>query len=257
MNEANATVVSSAEGGVTTILLNRPDRLNTITIPMMQRLRDALEAAESSGARAVILMATGRGFCAGQNLENLAATYRHHPPTVLGKIIAEHYNPVIERIHNLTIPVIAAVQGVAAGGGFYLAMACDIRIAAKSARFVPGLAKLGLAPCLGGSRALVDALGYSRALEVALGVDEIIAPEAYAAGLVNRCVDDDDLLSTACALADRICALPQNSVRLTKQLLRQASMDASRPSPKTEAWIQSIAASDPQHAERVQQFLSR
>ncbi|MCA9251692.1 MAG: enoyl-CoA hydratase-related protein [Phycisphaerae bacterium] len=257
MTHSNATVTSSTHGAVTTILLNRPERLNTITIPMMQRLRDALEVAEASGARAVILTATGKGFCAGQNLENLAATHKHHAPTVLGSIIAEHYNPVIECIHHLTIPVIAAVQGVAAGGGFYLALACDFRIAAKSARFVPGLAKLGLVPCLGGSRALVDAVGYARAMELALATDEISAANAHAIGLVNRCVDDDQLLPTARALADRICALLQKSVGLTKRMLRQASADASGPTPKSEAWMQSIAASEPEHAERVRQFLSR
>ncbi len=257
MKESNATVVSKADGAVATILLNRPDRLNTITIPMMQRLRDALEVAESSGARAVILTATGKGFCAGQNLENLAATHKHHSPAVLGLIIAEHYNPVIECIHNLAIPVIAAVQGVAAGGGFYLTMACDFRFVAKSARFVPGVAKLGLAPCLGGSRALVDAVGYARAMELALGTDELSSADAYAIGLVNRCVEDDQLQATARALADRICALPQTGVRLTKRLLRQASAEELEPTPKTEAWIQSIAASDPEHAERVRQFLSK
>jgi 2-(1,2-epoxy-1,2-dihydrophenyl)acetyl-CoA isomerase len=254
---SNATVVAQSDGPVTTVLLNRPDRLNTITIPMMQRLRDALEVAESSGARAIILTASGKGFCAGQNLENLAATYKHHPPSVLGSIIAEHYNPVIECIHNLPIPVIAAVQGVAAGGGFYLAMACDFRVAARSARFVPGLAKLGLAPCLGGSRALVDALGYARAMEVALGVDELSAEQAHAAGLVNRCVEDDQLQSTARALADRICALPRQGVSLTKRLLRQASTEVLEPTPKTESWIQAIAATDPEHAKRVEQFLSK
>ncbi|GJM25196.1 MAG: 2-(1,2-epoxy-1,2-dihydrophenyl)acetyl-CoA isomerase [Phycisphaerae bacterium] len=254
---SNATVVSNADGQIVTILLNRPDRLNTITIPMMQRLRDALEVAESSGARAIILTATGKGFCAGQNLENLAATYKHHAPAVLGNVIAEHYNPVINCIHNLSIPVIAAVQGVAAGGGFYLAMACDFRIAAKSARFVPGLAKLGLAPCLGGSRALIDAVGYARAMEVTLGIDELSAAEAYAGGLVNRCVDDDQLLSTARALAQRICDLPRRGVTLTKRLLRQASAEVLEPTPKTESWIQSIAASDPEHADRVKQFLSK
>lgn len=255
--ESNATVVARSDGPVTTILLNRPDRLNTITIPMMQRLRDALEVAESSDARAIILTASGKGFCAGQNLENLAATYKHQPPAVLGSIIAEHYNPVIECIHNLSIPVIAAVQGVAAGGGFYLALACDFRIAAQSARFVPGLAKLGLAPCLGGSRALVDALGYARAMELTLGMDELTAPQAQAAGLVNRCVEDEQLYPTARALADRICALPRRAVSLTKQLLRQAAREANEPTPKSEAWIQSIAASEPEHAERVRQFLSR
>ncbi len=255
-DESNASVVSKVSGGIVTILLNRPERLNTITIPMMQRLRAALEEAESIGAGAVILTAAGKGFCAGQDLKVLRELHKHHPPSKLGEILATHYNPVIDCIHSLRMPVIAAVQGVAAGGGFYLAMACDLRIAGASARFVPGLAKLGLAPCLGGSRALVDAVGYARAIEIALGVDELSAADAHSAGLVNRVVADDDLQSTARSLADRICSLPKIGVASTKRLLRQAAAEVLEPTPKTEAWMQTLAANHPEHAKRVQDFFS-
>jgi 2-(1,2-epoxy-1,2-dihydrophenyl)acetyl-CoA isomerase len=258
MLESNPSILTARRDGILTITMNRPDRLNAITIPAMQRLHQALLDAEADAeCGCVILTAHGKGFCAGQDLRVLAAHYDHHHPGSLGEIIDRDYNAIVQAIVDLKKPVIAAVQGVAAGAGWSLALACDIRVAARSARFVPAFAKLGLIPDLGGTYALVRAVGYAKAMEFALLTDSMTADEAMAFGIVNRVVDDVELAVAAEAIARRLCSLPGSGVALTKQALRDAQDQALTVQLARESQLQSIGASADGHVGLVNSFAGR
>ncbi|HRX86314.1 MAG TPA: enoyl-CoA hydratase-related protein [Phycisphaerae bacterium] len=247
MPEQNPSVVTTRDGAVARITLNRPDRLNAITIPMMQRLRAALEEAQDEQIRCVLLAANGRGFCAGQDLTVLARQHDHHAPGDIGKILTDAYNPVIAAIRDLAKPVIGLIQGVAAGAGWAIALACDLRLAGRSARFVPAFAQLGLVPDMGGTDALVEAVGYARAIEFLLLEDAVSAEEARTLGLVNAVVDDAELNAAGDAWARRIAALPPAGVAQTKRLLRASAGHSGAAALRAEAWAQAVAASDPGH----------
>jgi len=258
MVDSTPSVDTSYRDAACVITLNRPERYNAITIPMMQELSAALaEADTDERAACVIVTATGRGFCAGQDLNVLAEFYGEHDPAELGGILRNHYNDVTARIWGLGKPVIAAVQGTAAGAGWSLAVACDLRIAARSARFVPAFAKLGLVPDMGGTTSLVHTVGYAKAMEFALLTDALSADEALAWGLVNRVVSDGDLMATAYDYARHISALPPEGVRLTKQALRAALVTEPARQLHTEAWLQALAASSAEHAKRVLAFAAQ
>jgi 2-(1,2-epoxy-1,2-dihydrophenyl)acetyl-CoA isomerase len=255
MLETNPSVLLTIRAPAAVITLNRPERYNALTLPMMQRLREALIEAEAApSVAAVILTATGPGFCGGQDLRVLAQTYEHQPPAAVGDLLREHYHAVIAAMGELRQPVIAAIQGVAAGGGWALALACDLRIAAASARFVPAFARLGFVPDMGGTSALVDAVGYARALEFALLTHELNAEDAAQWGLVNCAVADDALMPTALEWAERLATLPPEGVALTKRALRAARQNAPAMQRSYEASLQSIAAMRPEHHAALDAF---
>jgi len=255
MSEHNPTVVSEFRDLHCRITLNRPERFNAMTIPMMRRLRAAFEEAGAApDCRCVVLQATGRGFCTGQDLQALTKLHEHQPPAAISEVLRCEYNPVISAITDLRIPVIAAIQGVAAGAGWSLALACDLRVAAKSARFVPAFSRLGLAPDLGGPSSLVEAAGYARAVEFCLLRNDLTATEAEAWGLINAVVEDAALGQMVDDWVQRIVALPRAGVAQTKQLLRDAAGHAQMTHLQAEAWAQAIAASDPAHQEALNQW---
>ena len=256
--EPNPSIQISQRGAVGVVTLNRPARFNAITIPMMRRLYAALDELDGDDRiGCVILTADGRGFCAGQDLNVLHQFYGSHDPSELGDILRREYNPVIERIAAMRCPVIAAVQGVAAGAGWSLALACDLRIAGQSATFVPGFAKLGLAPDLGGSSSLVESIGLARAMEFALLTDRMSAADAERIGLINRVVPDDQLQSTAMQWAERIAAIPREAVRLTKRGMRTEAALAAGGRLADEANDQAICASQPAHRDAVASFVGK
>lgn len=247
MPEQNPSIVVLHSDGVARITLNRPDRYNAINIPMMQRLRAALDDARDPAIRCVILTARGRGFCTGQDLKLLALQHAQRPPGDISKLLTEAYNPVIAAMRDLDKPILAAVQGVAAGAGWALALACDLRIAARSAQFVPAFIRLGLVPDMGGAAALVEAVGYARAMEFALLTERVSADDAKALGLVNAVVEDAELEQAVEAWAQRITTLPAAGVAGTKRLLRSAAAHCGDAWLRQEAWAQGVAASDPAH----------
>lgn len=256
--EPNPSIQISQRGVVGVVTLNRPARFNAITIPMMRRLYAALDELDGDdNIRCVVLAAEGRGFCAGQDLNVLHQFYGSHDPAELGDIIRREYNPVIERIATMRLPIIAAVGGVAAGAGWSLALACDLRIAGESATFVPGFAKLGLAPDLGGSSALVESIGLARAMEFALMTDRLSAVDAERIGLINRVVADNQLQPTAIEWAERIAAIPRDAVRLTKRGLRAAAALTTGGRLADEANDQAICASQPPHRDAVATFIGK
>ncbi len=239
------------DGPVATLTLNRPEALNALTIPMKVALRAALDRiASDRGVRAVILTGAGRAFCAGQDLAE-----RELPDAApLDEEVRERYNPIIRALRSMGQPVIAAVNGVAAGAGASLAFACDLRIAAADARFVLAFGRIGLIPDSGATWFLPRLVGAARAAEMALVGDPIKADEALRIGLVNQVVPSEQLLDEARAVADRISAGAPRAVALTKQALdRSWSIDLDE-ALEGEAKLQGIAGATADHAEGLVAF---
>ena len=239
------------DGPVATITLDRPEALNALTVPVKVALREALERlAVDRAVRAVILTGAGRAFCAGQDLAE-----REGPDAApLDVELRERYNPIILAIRAMGQPVIAAVNGVAAGAGASIAFACDLRIAAEDARFVLAFGRIGLVPDSGATWFLPRLVGQARAAELALVGDPIPADEALRIGLVSRVVPNDELLTEARALADRIAAGAPMAVALTKGALERAASIDLETALEGEAKLQGIAGASADHAEGLAAF---
>ena len=211
-------------GAVTRITLNRPDRLNSFTAQMHEELRDAL--ASSGNARVIVLTGSGRGFCAGQDLNDRAVAPGE---TVdLGETVTQCWNPLIRTLTTLPQPVIARVNGVAAGAGANVALACDIVLAAKSAKFIQSFSAIGLIPDSGGTWALPRLVGQARALGLALTGDPLPAERAAEWGLIWKAVEDEALDAEVDAVATRLAALPPLGLAAIKEMIRtswQYSLD--------------------------------
>ena len=186
-----ANILYSVEQGVARLTLNRPDKLNSFNVAMHQEVREALGRAVSDGARVLVLTGAGRGFCAGQDLGDRAVSPGGEGVD-LGDSIEKNYKPLVLALRSLPMPVIAAVNGVAAGAGANIALACDIVVAAKSASFVQSFSKLGLVPDSGGTWFLPRLVGNARALGLALLGDKLSAEQAAQWGLIWRAVDDGE-----------------------------------------------------------------
>ena len=239
------------DGPVATITIDRPEALNALTVPVKVALREALERlAVDRAVRAVILTGAGRAFCAGQDLAE-----REQPDAApLDVELRERYNPIILALRAMGQPVIAAVNGVAAGAGASIAFACDLRIAAEDARFVLAFGRIGLVPDSGATWFLPRLVGQARAAELALVGDPISADEALRIGLVSRVVPNDELLPQARALADRIAAGAPMAVALTKGALERAASIDLETALEGEAKLQGIAGASADHAEGLAAF---
>ncbi|MEO7865559.1 MAG: 2-(1,2-epoxy-1,2-dihydrophenyl)acetyl-CoA isomerase PaaG [Sphingomicrobium sp.] len=201
---------------VARITLNRPDRLNSFTAAMHAELRDAL--ANLGDARVVVLSGAGRGFCAGQDLNDRAVAPGEKVD--LGETVERDWNPLVRTLSSIPQPVIARVNGVAAGAGANIALACDIVIAAKSAKFIQSFSAIGLIPDSGGSWALPRMVGQARALGLALTGEPLPAEKAADWGLIWKCVDDEVLDAEVDALATKLAALPPLGLAAIKRMLR-------------------------------------
>ncbi|MBU3029462.1 2-(1,2-epoxy-1,2-dihydrophenyl)acetyl-CoA isomerase PaaG [Paracoccus marinaquae] len=217
------TVLARLDGGVLKLTLNRPDKLNSFNEEMHLALRAQLERAhEDAGVRAVLLSGAGRGFCAGQDLGDRDPR-KGGPRPDLGHTIGTYYNPALRLLRALQKPVICAVNGVAAGAGANIALACDIVLAAKSAKFVQAFSKIGLIPDAGGSWNLARILGEPRAKALTMTAEPLPAETAAAWGLIWKAVDDEALLAEATALAEGLAAGPTFGLGLTKRLIQEAA----------------------------------
>ncbi|MBY0563092.1 MAG: 2-(1,2-epoxy-1,2-dihydrophenyl)acetyl-CoA isomerase PaaG [Hyphomonadaceae bacterium] len=215
------TIALEIAGGVARLTFNRPDRLNSFTVQMHDEVSRALEAISKSGARVLILTGAGRGFCAGQDLNDRAVA--PGGSVDLGESLEKRYNPLIRRLVTLEMPVVCAVNGVAAGAGANIALACDIVLAAKSAKFIQSFANIGLIPDSGGTWTLPRVAGQARALGLALTGEPLSAERAEAWGLIWKCVDDDRLMEEANALAVKFAAAPTKGLATTKKLMRESA----------------------------------
>lgn len=218
------TIHVAQDEGVATVTLNRPDRLNSFTSAMHEELAGALGTiADDADVRAVVLTGAGRGFCAGQDLADRAVS-SEGAAVDLGETVGRYWSPLIRRITSMDKPVVCAVNGVAAGAGASVALACDVVIAARSAKFIQSFANIGLIPDSGGTWALPRLVGQARALGLALIGEPLSAERAADWGLIWRCVDDDALIAEARTLAVKFAAGPTRGLAATKQLIR-ASFD--------------------------------
>ena len=224
-----ASVLISVEAGLQTITLNRPDKLNAFNPEMHKALRAALEQAlDERSIGAVLLTGAGRGFCSGQDLSER----RVEPgaaPIDLSVSLGSYYNPLVRRLRELPKPIVCAVNGVAAGAGANLALACDIVVAARSAKFVQSFARLGLVPDSGGTYFLPRLAGAARAMGLALLAEPLAAEDAERWGLIWKAVDDDKLMAEAGAIARKLASGPTKGYGLIKRALHASehnSLDA-------------------------------
>jgi 2-(1,2-epoxy-1,2-dihydrophenyl)acetyl-CoA isomerase len=220
---AYETILLELTSGVARLTLNRPDRLNSFNTRMHEEVGEALDRVRESGsARVLVLTGAGRAFCAGQDLSDSAVTPGDQPAD-LGQTIERHYKPLVLGLRNLPIPVIAAVNGVAAGAGANIALACDVVVAARSAAFIQAFCKIGLVPDSGGTWILPRLVGTARAMGLALLGDRLDAERAQEWGLIWRCVDDAELGGAVNALAAQLATAPTLGLARTKQALYEAS----------------------------------
>jgi len=243
------TLLVQTDASVATITLNRPDALNALNATMRRELLAALTAARRDAeVRAIVITGAGRGFCAGADLRGGTGEREFR------RVLSGEYNPLIEAIRGVPKPVIASVNGVAAGAGVSLALTADLVIASSDARFVPAFNRIGLVPDSGLTRTLVRALGRHRAIEILLGERQLSADEARDAGLVAAVVPAEQLAGATRALAERLASGPTGAIGLTKRLVNAAEDATLVESLAAEAALQEIAGRGEDHAEGVAAF---
>jgi 2-(1,2-epoxy-1,2-dihydrophenyl)acetyl-CoA isomerase len=247
-----AEVETTRDGAVLTIALNRPDKLNAFGAAMHEDFKGALREAADLEVRAVVLTGSGRGFCVGQDLAELQEGERD-----VGALLRARWNRHVLGLRSLEKPVLAAVNGPAAGAGLSLACACDLRIAADTAAFVPAFVNVGLVPDTGGSWLVPRLLGYARAFEWMCSGRKIGVEEALAWGLVSEVVGADEVLAIAQGRAAELAALPTKAIAMTKRLFERAASSRLDEQLELEAQLQVAATRTEDFAEGVAAFLEK
>jgi 2-(1,2-epoxy-1,2-dihydrophenyl)acetyl-CoA isomerase len=249
-------VLIDRQPGYRVITLNRPERLNAFNEDMHRALAAALAEAEADAdCRALLLTGAGRAFCAGQDLSDRLA--KPGETMVLGETVDKFYNPLVRKLRALPFPVVAAVNGVAAGAGANVALACDIVLAARSARFIQAFAKIGLGPDSGGSWFLPRLVGAARARGLALLAEPLPAEKAEAWGLIWKAVDDAALIEEARKLCVHFAAAPTQGLALTKRALEAAETNTLDAQLDLERDFQREASMTPDYAEGVRAFMDK
>ncbi len=250
-------VLVSTQGAVRTLTLNRPAALNSFTAAMHAELRSALDAAAADASvRCLVLTGAGRGFCAGQDLTDGGMGNDGQPADVQG-VVERLYKPLVLRLRSLPVPVIAMVNGVAAGAGANIALGCDLVIAARSASFIQAFSKIGLVPDGGGTWLLPRLVGRARAIGLAMTGDKLPAEEAQAMGLIWRCVDDAVLHETTMALAAKLALMPSRALAATRKIIDDAMPMACADALSQEAVVQGEMSRGADFAEGVAAFLQK
>jgi len=250
-------VLVAVGDGVMTLTLNRPSKLNAFNEAMHVALRAQIQRAHDDGAiRAVLLTGAGRAFCAGQDLGDRDPRNSTEAPD-LGHTIETFYNPLLRLIRSLDKPVVCAVNGVAAGAGANIALACDIVIAARSAKFIQAFSKIGLLPDSGGTWSLPRLLGEARAKGLAMTAEPLPAETAAAWGMIWKVADDDKLMDDALALARQLAAGPTLGLGLIKQAIQAAAVNSLDQQLDLERDLQRKAGRSADYAEGVAAFLDK
>ncbi|HSB37925.1 MAG TPA: enoyl-CoA hydratase-related protein [Gaiellaceae bacterium] len=247
-----AEVETSRDGGVLTITLNRPDVLNAFTAELHRQLVGAFREARDPEVRAVVVTGAGRGFCVGQDLNEFGEAARD----IAGRL-REHYHPTIRAVRELEKPVLAAINGPAAGAGLSFACACDLRLAAESATFVPAFINIGLVPDMGGTFFVTRLLGPARAFEWMTSGRRLRAAEALEWGLVSEVVPDDRLAARAAEWAAELAAMPTRGIALSKRLFDHAQHTTLEEQIELEAQLQAVATRTDDFREGVAAFLEK
>lgn len=248
MTSIQAIIRVSRDGPVVTITLNRPESLNAFNRALIERFDAALRTAEEDEEiRAVIVTGAGRAFSAGQDTLELAREEAAAGPEAVGRQVRERYNPVILRLRHMEKPVIAAINGVAAGAGLGIALAGDLRIASERASFVLSPIGIGLIPAIGATALLPALIGLSRATELAFLGERIDAETALRIGLVNHVAPPEEVVATARSYAERLAALPPTAIGLTKRAFNLAVLPNLDEQLAYEAEWQEIAAGAEHH----------
>ena len=217
------TIRYEVDAGIARLTLNRPDKLNSFTSEMHAELRTALDRVQDDPAvRVLVMTGAGRAFCAGQDLADPAMQTVNGRLPDIGEIVERNYKPLIMRLQALRVPTLAAVNGIAAGAGASLALACDLVLATRSASFLQAFSKIGLIPDTGGTWFLPQRVGMARAMGLALLADKLPAAQAADWGLIWRCVDDADFASEIDALARQLAAAPTKALVRTRQAMHAA-----------------------------------
>jgi 2-(1,2-epoxy-1,2-dihydrophenyl)acetyl-CoA isomerase len=244
------------QGAIARVTLNRPDKLNSFNVAMHLELREALAQAARPEVRVVVLSGAGKGFCAGQDLgDRVMAT--NAEPADLGETVDTYYSPLVRTIRALQKPVIAAVNGVAAGAGCNVALACDLVVAARSASFLQPFCRLGLVPDAGGTWLLPRLVGPARAAGLAMLGDKLGAEQAAAWGLIWKCVDDDAFAAEIDALSAHLAVAPTQGLALTKQALQASWSHTLNEQLDLERDLQRELGRSHDYAEGVSAFLQK
>ncbi|HYN63668.1 MAG TPA: enoyl-CoA hydratase-related protein [Candidatus Limnocylindrales bacterium] len=251
-DEVPTTIRLEAVDGVATVTLNRPESLNALNADMRRELLAAFKAlGRDDGVRAVLVTGEGRGFCSGADLRGGSGERQFR------QVLEREYNPLVLAIRTLPKPVIAAVNGVAAGAGVSLALACDIVYAADDARFIQAFIKIGLVPDSGSTRTLVRALGRHRAAQLIFSGEPLSADQAFTGGLVNEVLPPAELMPAAGRAAARLAAAPTRAIAYAKRLINAAEDAGLDESLSLEAGLQELAGRTQDHAEGLAAFAEK
>ncbi|NVK28613.1 MAG: 2-(1,2-epoxy-1,2-dihydrophenyl)acetyl-CoA isomerase [Flavobacteriia bacterium] len=247
-------IIEEIANGVCTLRMNRPEKFNSFVREMALDLQGKLDNASSNDSiRCIVLIGEGKAFCAGQDLAE--ATDPHGPE--LTAIVSEHYNPIIQRIRRIEKPIIAAVNGVAAGAGANIALACDIVIASESASFIQAFSKIGLIPDSGGTFFLPRLVGWQRASALMMTGEKVSAKDAEQMGMIYKAVADDEFASTVDNMANMLAQMPTKGLGLTKRALNQSLSNNLNQQLDLEDELQSQAGRTDDYQEGTQAFLEK
>lgn len=253
----NRTILTHSEAGVLTVTLNRPDRLNSFNDEMHRQFAEALKIAErDENVRCLLLTGAGRGFCAGQDLNDRNVAAEENAPD-LGRSVEQFYNPLIRRLTSLPKPVVCAVNGVAAGAGAAIALACDIVIASSSASFIQSFCRLGLVPDSGGSWFMPRLVGHARAMGMALLGEKVSAQQALEWGMIWQVKAPDELAASSLELAQYLATQPTYGLGLIKKALYKAADNTLDEQLNLERDLQRLAGRSNDYREGVSAFFAK
>ncbi len=245
------------QDGVAVLMLNRPEKLNSFTSVMLEEISAALkQAADNSEVRAVLLSGNGRAFGAGQDLSERDVKPGDPPPD-LGESLDKRYNPIIRQLRGMDKPIVCAVNGVAAGAAANMALACDLVLAARSARFIQPFCRLGLVPDAGGTWSLPRLVGRARAMGMAMLGGDVSAEQAEQWGLIWKCVDDDTIMDEALGLAQTLATQPTVGLGLIKRAINESHGNSLDEQLDLERDLQRLACQTEDYAEGVSAFLEK
>jgi 2-(1,2-epoxy-1,2-dihydrophenyl)acetyl-CoA isomerase len=247
------SILFEIKDAVAHITLNRPDKLNSFDREMALRMQQCLDECKSDEVRAIYITGAGKGFSAGQDLAEVV------DPQGPGmeKILSEHYNPIISRIRNLEKPVVAAINGVAAGAGANIALCCDIVVAAKSASFIQAFSKIGLIPDSAGTYFLPRLIGWQKASALMMLGEKVSATDAEKFGMIFKVFEDESFKSESLAIVNTLAKMPTRGLALTKQALTKSFNASLEEQLKTEDQLQQTAAATADFKEGIQAFLEK